>query len=203
VCFLNRLCPLSLSEISNRCWKSRIFFCVGNLRLTNSGSHRCRREDVGSRFSNQVAQSAMRSRRLMTRINASLAIDLEQATEPHSLASAFEIQNDQSTVTPEFASGSKPRHRFLRDINQARSLSVLQHARLRKSLRAKHQRCKTSAKRAIGWFSQRVRSHSKGVLTGAVKGNDRLCERQQHNINIRSSRAVASMAMGNSPEATG
>jgi hypothetical protein len=132
---------------------------VVNLRLTNSGSHRCRREDVGSRFSNQVTQSALRSRRLMTRINASLAIDLEQATEPHSLASAFEIQNDQSTVTPEFASGSRPRHRFLRDIKKERSLSVLQHAKAPRSRskrnqrgkiqRGKIQRGKTSARQNI------------------------------------------------------
>jgi hypothetical protein len=97
---------------------------------------------VGSRFSNQVTQSALRSRRLMTRINASLAIDLEQATEPHSLASAFEIQNDQSTVTPEFASGSRPRHRFLRDIKKERSLSVLQHAKAPRSRSKRNQRGK-------------------------------------------------------------
>ena len=127
----------SLLEIQN-------IFCVGNLRLTNSGSHRCRREDVGSRFSNQVSQSALRSRQLIKRINACFAIKPEQATKPHSLAFPFEIRNDQSTVTLEFASGSRSRHRFHHHINQARSLSVLQHARLRKSLRARQHRCKTT-----------------------------------------------------------
>jgi len=46
---------------------------------------------------------------------------------------------------------------------------------------AAQHRCNASAMQFVGWFSRRVRSHSKGMLTGAVTGNDRLRKRQPDN----------------------
>jgi hypothetical protein len=122
----------------------------------------------------------------MKRINACFAIKLEQATEPHGLAYAFEIQNCLSTATPEFASGSESRQRFLRDINEARSLSVCSsegeapRSRLKQNIsRAEHQQSRTSAKQNISKAEhQQSRTSAKQNISKAGHQQSRTSAKQ-------------------------